>query len=73
MTDQRLLSVDEAAALLRCSRRTVQRLLEAGELPGQKVGGTRWVLDAEPVERHAEVLRQERIAELEALTAEQVS
>jgi excisionase family DNA binding protein len=70
MTDVRLLTADEAAAILRCSRRTVIRQLEAGTLPGQKVGGTRWVLPAAEIEAIAAIARAERIAELEALIAE---
>lgn len=70
MAEINLLSVDEAAALLRCSRRTVVRQLEAGTLPGQKVGGTRWALPAPAIEKLAAKLRAQRIAELEALTAE---
>lgn len=55
--------------MLGCSRRTVVRHLELGMLPGQKVGGTRWALPADAVLERAEQIRQERIAELEALTA----
>jgi excisionase family DNA binding protein len=35
----RLLTLDEAAALLQVSKRTLQRMIKTGELPAFKVGG----------------------------------
>lgn len=44
-----LLTPAEVAALLSVSKRTVQRLLEAGELPGLKVG-SQWRCRAESIQ-----------------------
>lgn len=63
------MSVDEVAALWRVSRRTVTRALEAGDILGQKVGGT-WVVDANAAEKRAAELRADRIAELRELTGQ---
>jgi excisionase family DNA binding protein len=45
-----LLTVDEAARALGVSPRTVRRWLQAGQLPGWKVGTT-WAVDALPARR----------------------
>jgi excisionase family DNA binding protein len=37
--DIRLLTLDEAAALLQVSKRTLQRMIKTSELPAFKVGG----------------------------------
>jgi excisionase family DNA binding protein/PAS domain S-box-containing protein len=46
----RLYTLDEAAVLLRKSTRTVRRMLAAGTLGGQKVGGT-WRIPRSELER----------------------
>lgn len=46
MTDQGLvaLTVEEAAARLRLSPRTVRRMIGAGTLPATRPGGKRWII-----------------------------
>jgi excisionase family DNA binding protein len=53
----RLLSVDEVAERLRCSRRTVFRLTRSGALPSVRVGKTRQVV-ASDVDDYLDRLRQ---------------
>ncbi|HKP54015.1 MAG TPA: helix-turn-helix domain-containing protein [Chloroflexia bacterium] len=48
-----LLTVEEAADLLKLTPYTVRRLLNEGKLPGKKVGGGRqWRINREALERH---------------------
>ena len=47
---ERLYTPDEAAAVLRKSTRTVRRMLAAGTLAGQKIGGT-WRISESELER----------------------
>ncbi|HEX9990516.1 MAG TPA: helix-turn-helix domain-containing protein [Chloroflexia bacterium] len=50
-----LLTVDEAAKLLKLTPYTIRRLLNEGRLPGKKVGGGRqWRISREELERYFE-------------------
>lgn len=50
MTDHDVLTLDEAAALLRLDRRTVADAIRRGDLPGRKIG-RRWRLSRRAVLR----------------------
>ena len=59
-----ILTREDAAALLKVSPRTIQRLLKAGELPGRKVGG-QWRFDRDQLRAW---VRGERVAPVAADT-----
>jgi excisionase family DNA binding protein len=69
MPHPRLLTVKEAAELLRQDEYTVRRLLREGKLPGrQRVKGAAWRIDADELEQHLalDAYLVERQAEVES-------
>ena len=40
--NQQLLTVEEAASILKVSKYTIKRWLKSGKLQGSKLGGNRW-------------------------------
>jgi excisionase family DNA binding protein len=59
-----VISVEEAAELLRCDPRTVRRAIRAGQLPALQVG-RRYLLDRGVLARRLRVLQEQ---EREAVT-----
>ena len=64
MAEQRFLTVDEAAAELRVSERTVLNWLRSGRLPGMRLGGPKsgWRIERTDFERFLDELRRESAA-----------
>lgn len=58
----RLLTLDEAAALLQVSKRTLQRMIKTRELPAFKVGG-QWRLRETQLRQWVEEREIERVEE----------
>ena len=54
MTDQQLLTVEEAAERLRFSSATVRRMLRDKELPGIKLGKREWRVPTKALEEYIE-------------------
>ncbi len=62
------MTVDEAAASLRVSRRTVQDMLAQGRLPGRMVGN-KWRISPQALERYLDGYEHEDGEETDANTA----